>query len=93
MCFGSVYRQSTSTIVQRNATQSSLFIILQVHTTCFGCQTHPSPGVHKTVTTASGTGRIFCAATSLQHGQASWATFELQFCVLLTMVVFDTRNM
>jgi len=41
-------------IVQRNATQNSLFIILQVHSTCFGCQPHPSSGVHKTVTTASG---------------------------------------
>jgi len=51
-------------------TQSSLFIIPQVHSTCFGCQPHPSLGVHKTVTTASGTGHIFCAATSLQRGQA-----------------------
>ena len=25
-----------------------LFIILQVHCTCFGCQPHPSSGVHKT---------------------------------------------
>jgi len=41
--------------VQRDATQSSLFIILQVHSTCLGCQPHPSSGVHKTVTTASGT--------------------------------------
>jgi len=56
--------------VQRDATQSSLFIILQVHSTCFRCQQHPSSGVHKTVTTASGTGHIFCAATSLQRGQA-----------------------
>jgi len=54
-------------IVQRDATQSSLFIILQVHSTCFGCQPHPSPGVHKTVTTASGTGT---AAISLQRDQA-----------------------
>ena len=52
-------------IVQRYATQSSLFIILQVHSTCFGCQPQPSSGVHKTVTTASGT-----AATYLQRGQA-----------------------
>jgi len=36
---------------------------------CFGYQPHPSSGVHKTVTTASGTGHIFCAATSLQRGQ------------------------
>jgi len=46
-------------IVQRDETQSNLFIVLQVHSTCFGCQPHPSPGVHKTVTTASGIGRIF----------------------------------
>ena len=31
----------------------------------------PLSGVHKTVTTASGTGHIFCAVTSLQRGQAS----------------------
>jgi len=30
-----------------------------------------SSGVHKTVTTVSGTGNIFCAATSLQHDQAT----------------------
>ena len=46
---------SILTIVQRDATQSSLFIILQVHSTCFGCQPHPSSEIHKTVTTASGT--------------------------------------
>ena len=50
-------------IVQRDATQSSLFTILQVQSTCFGCQPHPSSGVHKTVTEASGTGHIFCADT------------------------------
>ena len=46
-------------VVQRDATQSSLFVILQVRSTCFGCQPHPSSGVLKTVTTASGTGHIF----------------------------------
>jgi len=56
--------------VQRVVTQSSRFIILQVHSTCFGFQPHPSSGVHKTVTTASGTSHIFCTATSLQRGQA-----------------------
>jgi len=63
-------------VVQQDATHSSLFIIVQVHSTCFGCQTHPSSGVHKTVTTASGTGYIFCATTSLQRGQVSLATLE-----------------
>ena len=46
-------------IVQRDTTLSSLFIILQIHSTCFGCQPHPSSGVHKTVTTASGPCHIF----------------------------------
>jgi len=41
--------------VQRDPTQSGLFIILQVHSTIFGCQLHPSSWVHKTVTTVSGT--------------------------------------
>jgi len=36
--YGSVHRWSILIIVQRDATQSSLFIILQVHSTCFECQ-------------------------------------------------------
>jgi len=59
--YGSMHRWAILIIVQRDATQSSLFIILQVHSTCFQCQPHPSSGVHRTVTTASGTGHIFCA--------------------------------
>ena len=62
--------------VRRDATHSSLFIILRVHSTCFECQPHPSSGVHKTVTTASGTGHIFCVATSLQRGQGSSTTLQ-----------------
>jgi len=50
-----VHRRAILIVVQRDATQSSLYIILQVHSTCFGCQPHPSSGVHKTLTTASGT--------------------------------------
>jgi len=41
-----------------------------------GCQSHPKSGVNKTVTTASGTGLIFCAAISFQRGLASLATLE-----------------
>jgi hypothetical protein len=51
----SVHRWYILITVQWHATQSSLFTILQVHSTCFACQPHPSSGVHK---------------TSLQHGQA-----------------------
>ena len=74
----SVHRYCILIIVQRDAKRSSLFIILQVHSTCFGFQPHPSPGVHKTVTTSSGTGHIFYAATSLHRGQVSLATLNLQ---------------
>ena len=72
----SVHRSSILIVVRRDATKSSLFIILQVHSTCFGCQPHPSSGVHKTVTTSSGTAHISCAPTSLQRGQASLATLH-----------------
>ena len=75
--YGSLHR-CLLIIVQRDATQSSLFIILQVHSTCFRCQPHPSPGVHETVTTASATGHT--GHTSLQRGQASLATLEGGSC-------------
>ena len=51
-------------IFQWDATQSNLFIFLQVHYTCFRCQPRPSTGVHKTVTMVSNTRYIFCASTS-----------------------------
>jgi len=42
--------------------------LLQNHSTCFGCTSHPSPGVHEIVTAASGTGHINSATTFLQRG-------------------------
>ena len=42
--------------------------LLQNHSTCFGCPSHPSSGVHKTVTAASGTCHSIWATTFLQHG-------------------------
>ena len=36
--------------------QDAGIYLLQNHSTCFGCPSHPSSGVHKTVTAASGTG-------------------------------------
>jgi len=45
------------------------FILLQNHSTSFDCLPHPSSGVLKTVTAASGTGHNIGTATSLQHGQ------------------------
>ena len=82
--YGSVHRWSTLITVQRDATQSSLFIILQVHSTLFGCQQHSSSGVHKTVTTASGTGHMFC--TSLQRGPL------YMFRMSTTSIIRSTQN-
>jgi len=73
-------------IVQRDAIQSNLFIILHVHSTCFECQPHPSSEAHKTLTTASVTGHIFCAATSLQRVQA-WPRWREVAAPVLEAVV------
>ena len=70
--YGSVHRWSILIIVQRDATQSSPFIIMQVHSTCFGCQPHPSSGVHKTVITASGTGHIFLQLPPSNVAELAW---------------------
>jgi len=42
--------------------------LLQIYSTCFGYPSHPSSGVHKTVTAASGTCHSNSATTFLQHG-------------------------
>ena len=42
--------------------------LLQNHSTHFECLSHPSPGVHQTVTAASGTGHSVRATTFLQRG-------------------------
>ena len=61
-----------------------LFCTFTLHR--FGCQAHLQSGVHKTVTTASGTGHIFCAATSLQRGQVH------MFRVSTTPIIRSTQN-
>ena len=50
--------------------------LLQNHSTCFGSPSHPSSGVHKTVTAASGTGHSNNIATTLlQRGRRPrWST-------------------
>ena len=43
--------------------------LLQIYSTCFGCPSHPSSGLHKTVTASSGTGHSNNIATIfLQRG-------------------------
>jgi len=40
-------------------------LYIQNYSTCFGCLSHPSSGVHQTVTAASGTGHINCQSNNL----------------------------
>jgi len=42
--------------------------LLQNYSTCFGCLSHPSSGVHQTVTASSGTGHSIRATTFRQRG-------------------------
>ena len=56
------------------------FILLQNHSTCFGYLPHPSSGVLKTVTAASGTGHNIGTATSLQRGQRNSMQSVLFYC-------------
>ena len=82
--------------------------LLQNYSTCFGCLSHPSSGVHKTVTAASRTGNSVRATTFHQRGliRPRWRkavaltrdmtrtrSCSLQFDVLLIMGAIDTRNM
>ena len=47
---------------QQDATDADIYS-LQTYSTCFGCLSHPSSGVHQTVTAASGTGHSISATT------------------------------
>jgi hypothetical protein len=71
--------------------------LLQNHSTCFGCSSHPSSGVHKTVTAASGTGHSIWAGHVggglLLRYYDLYQRLQLQFYVLLMMGAMDTRNM
>jgi len=82
--YGFKHRWSISIIVQWDATQSILFIILQVRSTCFGCQPHPSSGVHKTVTTASGTVQLPPSNVPKLAAQKIWPVPEALVTVLCT---------
>ena len=41
--------------------------LLQNYSTCFGCTSHPSSGVHQIVTAASGTGHITYSGNNLRE--------------------------
>ena len=79
--------------------------LLQNHSTFFGCPSHPSSGVHKTVTAASGTGHSVRATTFRLRGLIGHAggksllwhydlyqKLQLQFYVPLMMGAMDIRK-
>ena len=62
--------------------------LLQNHSTCFGCPSHPSSGAHKTITAAW---RSLGGGLLLRYYDL-YQRLQLQFYVLLTMGAMDTRN-
>ena len=96
-----------STLIRSNKMQQYAGIyLLQNHSTCFGRPSHPSSGVYKTVTAASGTGHRIRATIFLQCGQFChtggrlllrfydlYQRLQLQFCVLLMIGAMGIRNM
>jgi len=78
-------------IVQRDATQSSPFILLPVHSTCFGCQPHPSSGVHKTVTTVLFTPDDGCGWHP-KHVEWTCRIINRLFCVASHWTIINIKN-
>ena len=64
---GSVHRDSI--LIRSNVMQQYAGVyLLQNYSTCFGCLSHRSSGVHQTVTAAPGTGHNVRATTFRQRG-------------------------
>ena len=58
-----------SILIRFNKTQQYAGVyLLQNYSICFGCPSHPSSGVHKTVNAASGIGHSIWGTTFLQRG-------------------------
>ena len=69
--------------------------LLQNYSTCFGCLSHPSSGLHQNLTAASGTVYSVTAITFRQHGIMTYDLYkkmQLQFYILLMMGAIDTRK-
>ena len=63
---------TTCILIRSNKMQQYAGIyLLQNFSICFGCPSHPSSGVHQTVTAASGTGHITCVLHALQNATLS----------------------
>ena len=80
-----LHNKSCFLLIRSNKMQHYAGIyLLQNYSTCFGCPSHPSSGVSKTVTAASGTGHSIWATTFLQRGQ--WPRWRKVFTTFHDML-------
>jgi hypothetical protein len=78
---GSVHRDSV--LIRSNEMQQYAGVyLLQNDSTSCGCLSHPSSGVHQTVTAASGTGHSVRATTVRQRGLKA----TLTVCISLVLI-------
>ena len=82
-CIHSSVHRNSILIRSNKMKQYAGIYLLQNHSTCFGCTSHPSSGVHNTVTAASGADHSIWSTTFLQRGQL--ATLEEGCCYVVTM--------
>ena len=80
--------------------QYAAIYLLQNYSTCFGCSSHASSGVHKNVTAASGTGHSnnlppTWPKATLEEGccYVLYQRLQIEFYVPMMMGAMDTRNM
>jgi len=89
--YGSVHRWSVLIVLTRcNTKQSIYYSASSLYT--FRVSTTPVIRSTQNCNYIIRYWSYFCTATFLQRGQASLATMELQFCVLLMTGVVDTRK-
>ena len=70
---GSVHRDSI--LIRSNELQHYACVyLLQNYSIYFGCLSHPSSGLHQTVTAASGTGHITCHSNNLPPAWPNYVT-------------------
>ena len=96
----SLFRQSWLCInkIQQDATVRRY--LLQNNSTCFGCLSHPSSGVHQTVTAAPGTGHIVWhywkphMSLSLSFNLLTWSLSQKNFSQVasLCQIPFHIRH-
>ena len=84
-----------SLLIRSNKMQQYAGIyLLQNYSICFGCPLHPSSGVHKTVTVASGTGHSIWVTTFFQRGliRPRWRNIYIYIHLMLELVYSEIMS-